>query len=231
MTDGELARPTSPKRRAVCSLELHAIRPVRGQGARQGRRRRGEPPFIVEATEGRATDGAILSEEEKDSEAARRCARRACGSSTRSTARANMARRRTDWAVHIALAVDGRARGGRGGAAGHGADALHRSLPVAAGGWGEGLRMAGQPRTRPAAEAVAVAEATGRRAGADGLGAGAKAMAVLRGEADIYLHSGGQYEWDSCAPWPWRRRRASTSRASTAARSSTTAPIPISRTC
>jgi 3'(2'), 5'-bisphosphate nucleotidase len=29
---------------------------------------------------------------------------------------------------------------------------------------------------------------------------GAKAMAILRGEADIYLHSGGQYEWDSAAP-------------------------------
>ena len=25
-------------------------------------------------------------------------------------------------------------------------------------------------------------------------------MAVVRGEADIYAHSGGQYEWDSCAP-------------------------------
>ncbi len=25
-------------------------------------------------------------------------------------------------------------------------------------------------------------------------------MAVVRGEADIYVHSGGQYEWDSCAP-------------------------------
>jgi 3'(2'), 5'-bisphosphate nucleotidase len=30
--------------------------------------------------------------------------------------------------------------------------------------------------------------------------AGAKAMAVVRGEAEVYLHSGGQYEWDSCAP-------------------------------
>lgn len=30
--------------------------------------------------------------------------------------------------------------------------------------------------------------------------AGAKAMAVLRGEAHAYLHAGGQYEWDSCAP-------------------------------
>jgi len=30
--------------------------------------------------------------------------------------------------------------------------------------------------------------------------AGAKASAVIRGEADIYLHAGGQYEWDSAAP-------------------------------
>lgn len=30
--------------------------------------------------------------------------------------------------------------------------------------------------------------------------AGAKAMAVVRGEADIYLHTGGQFEWDNCAP-------------------------------
>ena len=30
--------------------------------------------------------------------------------------------------------------------------------------------------------------------------AGAKAMAVVTGQAEIYLHSGGQYEWDNCAP-------------------------------
>jgi 3'(2'), 5'-bisphosphate nucleotidase len=30
--------------------------------------------------------------------------------------------------------------------------------------------------------------------------AGAKTMAVLRGEADAYLHDGGQWEWDSAAP-------------------------------
>ena len=54
-------------------------------------------------------------------------------------------------------------------------------------------------RTRPAAEAVAVAAAMGAQL--VGMGsAGAKAMAVLRGEAEIYLHTGGQYEWDSCAP-------------------------------
>ncbi len=30
--------------------------------------------------------------------------------------------------------------------------------------------------------------------------AGAKAMAVVRGEADAYVHGGGQWEWDSAAP-------------------------------
>jgi len=54
-------------------------------------------------------------------------------------------------------------------------------------------------RTRPAAEAVAVAEKLGAELLAMG-SAGAKAMAVVRGEAEIYLHTGGQYEWDSAAP-------------------------------
>lgn len=30
--------------------------------------------------------------------------------------------------------------------------------------------------------------------------AGAKTMAVVRGDADAYLHAGGQWEWDSAAP-------------------------------
>ncbi len=54
-------------------------------------------------------------------------------------------------------------------------------------------------RTRPAKEAVAVAEQIGAELVPMG-SAGAKAMAVVRGEAEIYLHTGGQYEWDSCAP-------------------------------
>jgi 3'(2'), 5'-bisphosphate nucleotidase len=54
-------------------------------------------------------------------------------------------------------------------------------------------------RTRPAREATEVAERIGAELVPMG-SAGAKAMAILRGEADIYLHSGGQYEWDSCAP-------------------------------
>ena len=54
-------------------------------------------------------------------------------------------------------------------------------------------------RTRPPAEALAVTDALGGELVPMG-SAGAKAMAVVRGEADVYPHSGGQYEWDSCAP-------------------------------
>jgi 3'(2'), 5'-bisphosphate nucleotidase len=54
-------------------------------------------------------------------------------------------------------------------------------------------------RTRPPAAAQAVASALG--GSLLGMGsAGAKAMAVVRGEADVSVHTGGQYEWDSAAP-------------------------------
>ena len=104
---------------------------------------------------------------------------------------------RQDWAVHVGLAIDGVAT--LGAVALPGAGLVLRSdqpqpLPAPA----SPLRML-VSRTRPAAEAVAVAERLGATLVPMG-SAGAKAMAVVRGEADIYLHSGGQYEWDSAAP-------------------------------
>ncbi len=54
-------------------------------------------------------------------------------------------------------------------------------------------------RTRPPAEVAAVAARLDAELVPMG-SAGAKAMAVVRGAGDIYLHSGGQYEWDSAAP-------------------------------
>jgi 3'(2'), 5'-bisphosphate nucleotidase len=54
-------------------------------------------------------------------------------------------------------------------------------------------------RSRPPAEAEKAAAAVDAEIVPMG-SAGAKAMAVVRGAAEIYLHSGGQYEWDSCAP-------------------------------
>lgn len=54
-------------------------------------------------------------------------------------------------------------------------------------------------RTRPAAEAQKIAEMLDAKLLAMG-SAGAKVAALLAGEAEIYLHSGGQSQWDSCAP-------------------------------
>ena len=54
-------------------------------------------------------------------------------------------------------------------------------------------------RTRAPYAAVLVAEGLGAEAVRLG-SAGAKAMSVLMGETDIYVHDGGMYQWDSAAP-------------------------------
>jgi 3'(2'), 5'-bisphosphate nucleotidase len=108
---------------------------------------------------------------------------------------------RSDWAVHVALAINGVATVGAvalpGAARGAGL-VLRSDRPGSVPAAPSRLRMV-VSRTRPAREALAVAEAVGAELSPMG-SAGAKAMAVVLGEADIYLHSGGQYEWDSCAP-------------------------------
>jgi 3'(2'), 5'-bisphosphate nucleotidase len=54
-------------------------------------------------------------------------------------------------------------------------------------------------RSRPHPATILAAEVIGADLVPMG-SAGAKAMAVVRGEADAYAHAGGQYEWDSAAP-------------------------------
>jgi 3'(2'), 5'-bisphosphate nucleotidase len=104
---------------------------------------------------------------------------------------------RTDWAVHVALAIDGVPAIGAVALPGIGL-VLRTDKPQVVPPVPGRLRMI-VSRTRPAAEAVRVAGKLGAELVEMG-SAGAKAMAVIRGEADIYLHTGGQYEWDSCAP-------------------------------
>jgi 3'(2'), 5'-bisphosphate nucleotidase len=104
---------------------------------------------------------------------------------------------RTDWAVHVGLSIDGVATIGAVALPGLGVTLTSGEFPTPAPA-NSPLRML-VSRTRPAAEAVAVAEALDAELLPMG-SAGAKAMAVVRGEADIYLHTGGQYEWDNCAP-------------------------------
>ena len=54
-------------------------------------------------------------------------------------------------------------------------------------------------RTRPPAVALAVRDALGGELVEMG-SAGAKVASVVQGISDVYVHAGGQYEWDSGAP-------------------------------
>lgn len=151
--------------------------------------------LLVAALRERRPDDGLLSEESRDDGTRRDHSRVWIIDPVDGTR--EYAEGRSDWAVHVALAIDGVAT--IGAVALPGLDLVLRSdasapLPPA----GEPLRMV-VSRTRPAAEALAVAQALGAELLPMG-SAGAKAMAIVRGEADIYLHSGGQYEWDSCAP-------------------------------
>jgi 3'(2'), 5'-bisphosphate nucleotidase len=106
---------------------------------------------------------------------------------------------RPDWAVHVGLAIDGVAETGAVALPGFDGGVVLRSDQPAPLRPHDGPPRLLVSRTRPAAEAVAVAEVLGGELVPMG-SAGAKAMAVVLGQAEIYLHSGGQYEWDNCAP-------------------------------
>lgn len=105
--------------------------------------------------------------------------------------------RRDDWAVHIGLAIDG--------VAAVGAVALPRRGMTLSTDAAPALAPANDPprmlvsRTRTSRLCSQVAQTLAADTVAMG-SAGAKAMAVVLGEAEIYLHSGGQYQWDNCAP-------------------------------
>ncbi|WP_454885758.1 3'(2'),5'-bisphosphate nucleotidase CysQ [Sphingomonas oryzagri] len=151
--------------------------------------------FIMEALRHARPDDAILSEEEKDG-AERLTASRVWIVDPLDGTR-EYGEGRSDWAVHVALAIDGVPVAGAVALPGLPLTLCTGTCPQAPQA-AETLRML-VSRTRPAAEAVSVADALGAELVPMG-SAGAKAMAVVRGQADIYLHTGGQYEWDSCAP-------------------------------
>ncbi|AKS33091.1 3'(2'),5'-bisphosphate nucleotidase CysQ [Mycolicibacterium goodii] len=104
---------------------------------------------------------------------------------------------REDWAVHVALWSAGELVAG---AVALPAQNMTLSTPDVA----APLPLEGPPRvvvsrTRPPAIALAVCDALGGTLVEMG-SAGAKVAAVIRGHADVYVHAGGQYEWDSAAP-------------------------------
>ncbi|APT84325.1 3'(2'),5'-bisphosphate nucleotidase CysQ [Corynebacterium aquilae] len=103
---------------------------------------------------------------------------------------------RQDWAVHIALVENGRP--------------IHAAVGLPDLGvvfTSEDAKAVGGPLSRKIVmshnRAPQVASFVAEKMGFDTLpmgSAGAKAMHVLLGDADAYVHAGGQYEWDSAAP-------------------------------
>jgi 3'(2'), 5'-bisphosphate nucleotidase len=126
---------------------------------------------------------------------------------------------RTDWAVHVALWELGELTAGAVALPAQGKTLSTAEPPAAVAG-----SPAGPAGSRPGAQAAqggatalpgnlrfvvsrtrppAIAASLADQAGAVLLplgSAGAKAAMVICGDADAYIHSGGQYEWDSAAP-------------------------------
>jgi 3'(2'), 5'-bisphosphate nucleotidase len=105
---------------------------------------------------------------------------------------------RTDWAVHVCLAVAGQAVVGAVALPARGTVLSTAEPQPASAGRPGPLRLA-VSRSRPPAFVSRLAEVLEAQLVPMG-SAGAKAMAVVLGDADVYVHAGGQYEWDSAAP-------------------------------
>ncbi|MGH9188838.1 MAG: 3'(2'),5'-bisphosphate nucleotidase CysQ [Acidimicrobiales bacterium] len=196
MTDHELAAAVATEAgRLLCSVraELGDADPrlLRNEGDKRAHDR------ICELLARDRPDDAVLSEEAAD-DPARLSSARVWIVDPLDGTREFSEPPRTDWAVHVALWADDDLVAG---AVALPAQELTLwtgeapTLPPASAG---PLRLV-VSRTRPPALVEALVELLGAELVPMG-SAGAKAMAVVAGEADAYVHAGGQYEWDSAAP-------------------------------
>lgn len=159
--------------------------------------------LLLKALDEARPGDAVLSEESVDSPARLTAERVWIIDPLDGTREYGMASR-TDWAVHVALWS---AKAGSQGAIESAAVALPAldqvlvsspPTPTPSASGGERVRTlvsaSRPPAWLPALDKLVPLELIPMGS------AGAKAMAVLRGEADAYLHDGGQWEWDSAAP-------------------------------
>ena len=198
MTDSELAASLAEQAGALL-LELRRTSSLTGKELGKA----GDAQANVLLLDLLATErpgDAVLSEESADSDA-RLSADRVWIIDPLDGTREYGMEGRADWAVHVAL--------WERGATGSQITAAAVAQPALSTVYSTGASTASrverdQPiflmsASRPPAWGGAVADAL--RADVQPMGsAGAKAMAVLRGDADAYLHDGGQWEWDSAAP-------------------------------
>ncbi len=151
--------------------------------------------FLIEALRRHRPDDAILSEESPDDVA--RLDRQRVWIIDPLDGTREYCEGRSDWAVHVGLAVDGRPAAGAVAVPALGR--IFRSDRHAVSPVPRARPLVLVSRSRPPQEAAAIAACLGADVREMG-SAGAKAMAVVSGEADLYIHAGGQHEWDNCAP-------------------------------
>ncbi|MGA0863240.1 MAG: 3'(2'),5'-bisphosphate nucleotidase CysQ [Ilumatobacteraceae bacterium] len=152
--------------------------------------------FLVEALSVLRPDDAVLSEEGADDR--RRLTNDRVWIVDPLDGTQEYGEGRADWAVHVALWERGRLSAGAVSL-----PSIERvfgtSPPVEIPAPHGGKPRLVTSRTRAPYAAILVAEHLDCEAFRLG-SAGAKAMSILLGEADIYVHDGGMYQWDSAAP-------------------------------
>ncbi|WP_395310563.1 3'(2'),5'-bisphosphate nucleotidase CysQ [Mycobacterium sp. AMU20-3851] len=104
---------------------------------------------------------------------------------------------REDWAVHVALWERGELVAGAVALPAQGVTLATPAVPAPSAAPASPRVVVS--RTRPPAVALAVRDALGGTLVEMG-SAGAKVASVAQGISDVYVHAGGQYEWDSAAP-------------------------------
>jgi len=152
--------------------------------------------FLMEALAQARPDDAVLSEEGAD-DPIRLRSRRVWIVDPLDGTREFSELDREDWAVHVALWEDGELIAG---AVALPAQNVTLATPsVQAPPPAPTVPRIVVSRTRPPEVALQVRDALGGVLVEMG-SAGAKVASVVQGLADVYVHAGGQYEWDSAAP-------------------------------
>jgi 3'(2'), 5'-bisphosphate nucleotidase len=178
---------------------LLAVREELADAAESERKAAGDKrshDYLMEALANERPDDAVLSEEGVD-DPVRLSAERVWIVDPLDGTREFSELGRKDWAVHVALWRSGQLVAGAVALPAQGVT-LATPDPAAP------PAHTGEPRivvsrTRPPAVALQVRQQLNGTLVEMG-SAGAKVAAVIQGLADVYVHAGGQYEWDSAAP-------------------------------
>ena len=152
--------------------------------------------FLMEALAAQRPDDAVLSEEGVD-DPVRLAADRVWIVDPLDGTREFSELGRVDWAVHVALWQSGDIVVGAVALPAQGITLATPDVPSPPVGPSSPRIVVS--RTRPPEIALEVRDRVGGTLVEMG-SAGAKVSSVVQGVADVYVHAGGQYEWDNAAP-------------------------------